>query len=97
MSEEADPVELAIEDAKNFLRANGVFTWDQWQQTDAQNKAIIVEAAEQLDVERAALLAVALSSDAGVERVMTKLDNGDALVRRGLVDSVAKALTRTKL
>lgn len=97
MSDEVEvSVEQAIENVKDFLRANGSFTWKEWCGMDVADRAAVIEAAEQLDVERVSLLAIALGQEGGLERVASKIDGGDSLVRNGLLRHVANALVRKR-
>lgn len=93
MSDEKDTTAL-VENAKAFLRCGGSITWKEWTNTDVQDKALLIEAAEQLDIERATLLAVALRSEAGAELVFSRIDAGDALVRGSLMRKLGEVISR---
>lgn len=84
----------AIENVKNFLRCRGTILWNQWEDMDPATKALFIEAGEQLEVERASLLAVALSGPEGAARVYSKVDGGDALVKSSLLAAVGRAVER---
>lgn len=88
--------EEAIEDVKSYLRSGGVMLWNQWQEMDAATKAVFMEAGEQLDAERMAMLALAIQSDEGAAQVFSRVDQGDALVRRGMLNAVGRAVERMR-
>lgn len=96
MSKEEDKdVLAAIEDAKGFLRCGGVITWEDWCKTEADSKAVLIEAAEELDAERAAMLAMAMSGVKGAARVYAKVDGGDGFVRASMLEAVGRAVERS--
>lgn len=88
-------MEDEIELVKGFLRCNGRMpTWLEWQTWPVETRAVFIEAAEQLDAERAALLSIAIRSEHGPELAFAKIDGGDSLVHNALLRKVADFIGR---
>lgn len=96
----SDEVELpeplaAVEFTKNFLRV-GHFTWAEWAAMDDESRAVVIQASQELEGERAALVAMAITTEDGVARALSLSDDGDALVSNALARAVARIARSTQ-
>ena len=97
MSDEVElPEPLAtVEFTKSFLRV-GHFTWNEWVAMDDESRAVVVQASQELEGERAALIAMAITTEEGVARALSLSDDGDALVSNALARHVARSARSTQ-
>ena len=84
----------AVDSVKAFLRCGGMLLWNQWEEMPAETKALFIEAGEQLEVERITQLAIAVRDEHGAAALFARVDGGDALVRRGMLDAVGKFVAK---
>jgi hypothetical protein len=97
MSDEAElPEALAtVEFTKNFLRV-GHFTWNEWVAMDDESRAVVIQAGNELEGERAALIAMAITTEDGAARALSLSDGGDTLVSNALARAVARSARSTQ-
>lgn len=84
-----DDMLASVELVKGFLRV-GQFTWPEWLGFDDEARAVILQASEELEGERAALLAVAITTEDGPARALSLSDGGDMLVGNALARAVSR-------
>lgn len=78
---------------KDFLRV-GSFTFPEWSGMSVPQKAALAVAAEEVELERALLLARALTSEDEQLRLFSKIDGGDRFVGSKLVNAVFNFVSR---
>lgn len=87
-------IEEQIELAKQYLRCANAFTWNEWCALSVEERALFIEASEQLDIERITMLAIAIRNEHGAATLFSKLDQGDTLVQNVMVQKLAEVLSR---
>lgn len=95
VQEAGDDVQATLDMVKGFLLV-GRLTWTDWQGMDAATRAYFVEAAEQMEAERLALMGAVMSDPNAPAQVYARVDGGDALVHRALTQAVSRLVERTR-